>query len=224
MRGGALVKLLGTLVVVASTVALALALALVLGLTSSRRALDPRRSRSTGSLESSTATRSSSVTDSTCGSSRSTRPRCTSSPSASGIRHRLRPNGCCRTARWFAWRSSPPLTASTSTVVSFRYVIRARDGVDVNIRLVAIGAAAPYFYDGRRGRYADRLESQRRARTRTPKAEVLRPGPPGDTTRTTASRLGAQHDQPERAEEALLGEACSLSIRCQRMKPHSSHE
>lgn len=39
-----------------------------------------------------------------------------------------------------------------------RYVIRARDGLDVNLRLVAVGAAAPYFYDGRRGMYAGRLE------------------------------------------------------------------
>jgi endonuclease YncB( thermonuclease family) len=39
-----------------------------------------------------------------------------------------------------------------------RYVIRARDGLDVNLRLVAVGAAAPYFYDGRRGMYASRLE------------------------------------------------------------------
>lgn len=38
-----------------------------------------------------------------------------------------------------------------------RYVIRA-DGVNVNISLVALGAAAPYFYEGRRGRYANRLE------------------------------------------------------------------
>jgi endonuclease YncB( thermonuclease family) len=38
-----------------------------------------------------------------------------------------------------------------------RYVVRA-DGVNVNLRLVAIGAAAPWFYEGRRGRYADRLE------------------------------------------------------------------
>jgi endonuclease YncB( thermonuclease family) len=29
-----------------------------------------------------------------------------------------------------------------------RYVVRARDGVDVNVRLVAVGAAAPYFYRG----------------------------------------------------------------------------
>ncbi len=39
-----------------------------------------------------------------------------------------------------------------------RYVVRARDGLDVNLRLVAVGAAAPYFYDGRRGMYANRLD------------------------------------------------------------------
>jgi hypothetical protein len=32
-------------------------------------------------------------------------------------------------------------------------------GLNVNLRLVAVGAAAPYFYAGRRGRYADRLEA-----------------------------------------------------------------
>ena len=44
-----------------------------------------------------------------------------------------------------------------------RYVIRTRDGLDVNVRLVAVGAAAPYFYDGRRGRYARRLEALARS-------------------------------------------------------------
>ena len=39
-----------------------------------------------------------------------------------------------------------------------RYVVRARDGLNVNLRLVAVGAAAPYFYAGRRGRYAASLE------------------------------------------------------------------
>jgi micrococcal nuclease len=39
-----------------------------------------------------------------------------------------------------------------------RYVVRVRGGIDVNIRLVAIGAAAPYFYAHRRGRYAAELE------------------------------------------------------------------
>lgn len=46
-----------------------------------------------------------------------------------------------------------------------RYVVRAKDGLDVNIRLVAVGAAAPYFYRGRLGRYAARIDSlARRAR------------------------------------------------------------
>lgn len=40
-----------------------------------------------------------------------------------------------------------------------RYVVRVSDGVNVNLRLVAVGAAAPWFYDGRRGRYAARLET-----------------------------------------------------------------
>jgi micrococcal nuclease len=48
-----------------------------------------------------------------------------------------------------------------------RYVIRVRDGLNVNVRLVAVGAAAPYFYGGRRGRYAALLDSlARRARAR----------------------------------------------------------
>ena len=38
-----------------------------------------------------------------------------------------------------------------------RYVFRVRDGLDLNVRLVRVGAAAPYFYDHRRGRYARAL-------------------------------------------------------------------
>jgi endonuclease YncB( thermonuclease family) len=48
-----------------------------------------------------------------------------------------------------------------------RYVIRARDGLNVNLHLVARGDAAPYCYDGRRGRSAatlDRLARTARAR------------------------------------------------------------
>lgn len=46
-----------------------------------------------------------------------------------------------------------------------RYVVRAKDGLNVNVHLVAVGAAAPYFYRGRRGRYAGQLDSlARRAR------------------------------------------------------------
>ena len=40
-----------------------------------------------------------------------------------------------------------------------RYVVRVGDGLNVNVKLVAVGAAAPYFYDGRRGRYARLLET-----------------------------------------------------------------
>jgi endonuclease YncB( thermonuclease family) len=48
-----------------------------------------------------------------------------------------------------------------------RYVIRTRDRLNVNLRLVANGAAAPYFYRGRRGRFANRLEAlAKRAMTR----------------------------------------------------------
>jgi endonuclease YncB( thermonuclease family) len=39
-----------------------------------------------------------------------------------------------------------------------RYVIRVRDGLNVNVRLVAVGTAAPYFYFGRHGRFARRLD------------------------------------------------------------------
>jgi endonuclease YncB( thermonuclease family) len=39
-----------------------------------------------------------------------------------------------------------------------RYVVRVKDGVNVNVQLVRVGAAAPYFYEGRRGRYAALLE------------------------------------------------------------------
>jgi micrococcal nuclease len=48
-----------------------------------------------------------------------------------------------------------------------RYVVRVNGALNVNIRLVAVGAAAPYFYRGRRGRYANRLESlAKRARAK----------------------------------------------------------
>ena len=40
-----------------------------------------------------------------------------------------------------------------------RYVVRARDGLNVNLRLVAVGAAAPWFYDGERGRYFAKLQA-----------------------------------------------------------------
>jgi endonuclease YncB( thermonuclease family) len=48
-----------------------------------------------------------------------------------------------------------------------RYVVRVRDRMNVNIRLVAVGAAAPYFYRQPPGKYAKRLEVlAQRARAR----------------------------------------------------------
>jgi endonuclease YncB( thermonuclease family) len=48
-----------------------------------------------------------------------------------------------------------------------RYVIRVRDGLNVNVFLVRHGDAAPYFYAGREGRYADFLKrATLRARAR----------------------------------------------------------
>jgi len=38
-----------------------------------------------------------------------------------------------------------------------RYVVRVRDGLNINLRLVAKGAAAPYFYAGLRGRFTQQL-------------------------------------------------------------------
>ncbi len=48
-----------------------------------------------------------------------------------------------------------------------RYVVRVSDGLNVNVYLVKVGAAAPYFYHHRRGRYASfliRLALRARAR------------------------------------------------------------
>ena len=40
-----------------------------------------------------------------------------------------------------------------------RYVVRASDGTNVNLRLVAAGAAAPWFYEGERGRFFATLQT-----------------------------------------------------------------
>ena len=39
-----------------------------------------------------------------------------------------------------------------------RYVVRVRDGLNVNVFLIKHGDAAPYFYRGREGRYATMLK------------------------------------------------------------------
>jgi endonuclease YncB( thermonuclease family) len=70
-----------------------------------------------------------------------------------------------------------------------RYVVRVRDGLNVNVQLVRLGAAAPYFYDHRRGLYAavlDRLARRARAAHRGLWGSC--PGTPYDPNRRVAAR------------------------------------
>src|SRR5262249_37676333 len=83
-------------------------------------------------------------------------------PHASKITKRLLPPGT------IVRLTSEPATDSVDRYGRLlRYVIRVKDGLNVNVQLVRVGAAAPYYYDGRRGRYArklDRLAGRARAR------------------------------------------------------------
>jgi len=54
--------------------------------------------------------------------------------------------------------TSEPATDSVDSYGRLlRYVTRVRDGLNINVQLVRIGAAAPYFYAGRHGRYSGLL-------------------------------------------------------------------
>ncbi len=81
---------------------------------------------------------------------------------ASNITKRLLPPGTAvRLLR------EPKTDAVDSYGRLLRYVVRVRGNLDVNVQLVRVGAAAPYFYDYRRGRYAGLLvRLGRRARSR----------------------------------------------------------
>jgi micrococcal nuclease len=82
-------------------------------------------------------------------------------PRASAVTERLLPPGTV-----VRLAAEPATDAVDAYGRLLRYVVRVRDGMDVNVRLVRMGAAAPYFYDGRRGRYAallDRLARGARA-------------------------------------------------------------
>src|SRR4051794_27239295 len=62
-----------------------------------------------------------------------------------------------------------------------RYVFRVRDQSNINVYLVRVGAAAPYFYHGRRGRYAqDLVRLGLRARRRDRGLWGRCPGTPWD--------------------------------------------
>jgi endonuclease YncB( thermonuclease family) len=70
-----------------------------------------------------------------------------------------------------------------------RYIIRAKDGLNVNVQLVRVGAAAPYFYEGRRGRYANLLERLAlRARAKKLGLWGRCPHTPYDPTRGVSTR------------------------------------
>ena len=69
-----------------------------------------------------------------------------------------------------------------------RYVIRIHDGLDVNLRLVKVAAAAPYFYRHRRGRFAVKLERlAKRVRARKLGLWGRCPGTPYDPYRGVAT-------------------------------------
>ena len=78
-------------------------------------------------------------------------PECYGRQASALTKHLLRPGAAVRLAR------EPATDSVDSYGRLLRYVIRSRDGLNINVRLVAVGAAAPYFYRGRRGRYAAKL-------------------------------------------------------------------
>jgi endonuclease YncB( thermonuclease family) len=80
------------------------------------------------------------------------RPECYGLEAAAAARHLLPPGTLVRLV------PEPPADLVDRYGRLLRYVIRARDGLNVNLRLVKVGAAAPYFYNGVRGRYAARLD------------------------------------------------------------------
>ena len=97
-----------------------------------------------------------------------------------------------------------------------RYVVRARDGLNVNVQLVRVGAAAPYFYDSRRGRFAEPARAARPAREeRATRAlgplprNPVRPGP----RRRIGSRLERlKRGRPDSNRRRLARQASALPL------------
>lgn len=84
------------------------------------------------------------------------RPECFGEQASAETKGLLRRGTFVRLAR-------DPATSSTDAYGRLlRYVVR-EDGLNVNLRLVADGAAAPYFFEGARGRYAAVLMREARA-------------------------------------------------------------
>jgi micrococcal nuclease len=78
-------------------------------------------------------------------------PECYGRPASASTKRLLPPGTAVRLTR------EPATDSVDSYGRLLRYVTRRRDGLNINVRLVAVGAAAPYFYKGRRGRYAAEL-------------------------------------------------------------------
>jgi micrococcal nuclease len=78
-------------------------------------------------------------------------PECYGAQASRIMKHLLPPGTAVRLYR------EPNTDAVDAYGRLLRYVFRVRDGLDVNVQLVRVGAAAPYFYDYRRGRYAGLL-------------------------------------------------------------------
>jgi micrococcal nuclease len=80
-------------------------------------------------------------------------PECYGKKASAITKHLLPPGTLVRLTR------EPATDSVDSYDRLLRYVTRVRDGLNINVHLVAVGAAAPYFYGGRKGRYAARLTS-----------------------------------------------------------------
>jgi len=105
-------------------------------------------------------------------------PECYGKQASSITERLLRPGTAVRLYR------EPKTDAVDAYGRLLRYVVRTRDGLDVNIRLVQVGAAAPYFFDYRRGRYAGELiRLARHARARHLGLWGRCPGTPWDPDR-----------------------------------------
>ena len=75
-------------------------------------------------------------------------------PQASGVAKQLLPAGTR-----VLLQSEPASDPVDRYGRLLRYVVRASDGTNVNLRLVAAGAAAPWFYEGERGRFFATLQT-----------------------------------------------------------------
>jgi micrococcal nuclease len=105
-------------------------------------------------------------------------------PQASATTKRLLPSGT--TVRLYV---EPATDRVDQYGRLLRYIVRVKDGLNINVQLVRVGAAAPYFYEGRRGKYAALLERVAlRAKARKLGLWKRCPHTPYDPTRGVSTR------------------------------------